>query len=513
MPAPNVDSCRWSWISKRTYSNSGVGTTNVGDKLRLTKKQHNSFRSAALAIFAVALTLRLIHIWQIRQSPFFNVLIGDARGCDEWAQQIAGGDWIGHDVFCQAAWYPYFLGSIYWLAGRSLMLVRIVQAVIGSCSCLLAGAAARRLFSARAGLVAGLMLAVYAPAIFCDGLLQKSVLDVFFVGLALWLIAWIVPQRIRFSPWLALGLAVGGLSLTRENALVFIVVILGWAILRFGLRAAAIFKLGAAVVLLPVIVRNSIAGGGFYLTTAQLGPNFFIGNHSGADGTYQSLRYGRGAPDYERKDATELAEYAVHRTLTPAEVSSFWTHRALDFITSDPGAWLALMARKAALLGNATEMVDTEDQATYAEWSTVLRRFGPITHFGVLVPLALAGILATWRDRSRLGIFYALLIAYSCSVLLFFVVARYRYPLVPMLLLFAAAGGVTLTQAFARTAFSIPRLVSRRLAFQAAAVTVVAILVNWPMGSLSAMRAVTETNLGTALQTEHRLDEIGRAHV
>ena len=48
------------------------------------------------------------------------------------------------------------------------------------------------------------------------------------------------------------------------------------------------------------------------------------------------------------KDATELAEYAVHRTLTPAEVSSFWTHRALDFITSDPGAWLALMARSSA---------------------------------------------------------------------------------------------------------------------------------------------------------------------
>ena len=33
------------------------------------------------------------------------------------------------------------------------------------------------------------MLALYAPAIFFDGLLQKSVLDVFFVCLALWLIA------------------------------------------------------------------------------------------------------------------------------------------------------------------------------------------------------------------------------------------------------------------------------------------------------------------------------------
>src|SRR5205807_5821339 len=192
-----------------------------------------------------------------------------------------------------------------------------------------------------------------------DGLLQKSVLDVFFVCLALWLIAEITTSTERpllgWWMWLALGLALGGLSLTRENALVFIVVILGWAILRFGLRAAAVFTFGVAVVLLPVAVRNSAVGGGFYVTTSQFGPNFFIGNHSGADGTYQSLRYGRGAPEYERQDATELAEHALDRTLTPAEVSSFWTGRALAFIESDPGAWLKLMARKAALLANATE--------------------------------------------------------------------------------------------------------------------------------------------------------------
>ena len=40
--------------------------------------------AAALAIFVVAFTLRMIHIWQIRQAPFFAVLMGDARGYDEW---------------------------------------------------------------------------------------------------------------------------------------------------------------------------------------------------------------------------------------------------------------------------------------------------------------------------------------------------------------------------------------------------------------------------------------------
>ena len=54
-------------------------------------------------------------------------------------------------------------------------------------------------------------------------------------------------------------------------------------------------------------------GGGFYVTTSQFGPNFYIGNNPGADGTYQSLRFGRGAPEYERQDATELAERALGR--------------------------------------------------------------------------------------------------------------------------------------------------------------------------------------------------------
>ena len=480
----------------------------------VAKKRHSNFAPAALLIFAAAFTLRIVHIWQMRNAPFFTLLMGDARGYDEWAQRIAGGDWIGRDVFYQAPLYPYFLASIYWIAGRSPTLVRIAQAVIGSCSCVLIAAAARRLFSARAGLLAGLMLAVYAPAIFFDGLLQKSVLDVFFVCLALWLTANITAeQRSRqLMPWrwLALGLGLGGLSLTRENALVFIAVILGWAILRFGVRAAAVFTLGAAIVMLPVAARNSMVGGGFYVTTSQFGTNFFIGNHRGADGTYQSLRYGRGAPEYERQDAAELAESELHRKLTPREVSRFWTARALAFIVSEPGAWLKLMARKTALLVNATEMVDTEDQESYAEWSAVLRLLGPVTHFGVLVPLAFAGMLATWSGRSRLWVLYALLIVYALSVMFFFVFARYRYPLVPMLILFAAAGGLAAIaeiQSFQRAGFSVVRPASRKLILQVTAVATVAIFVNWPMGSASAMRAVTATNAGTALQSEHRIDE------
>src|SRR2546429_8814030 len=125
----------------------------------VAKKRQSNFAPAAFVIFAVAFTLRIIHIWQMRNAPFFTLLMGDARGYDEWAQRIAAGDWIGRDVFYQAPLYPYFLASLYWIAGRSPALVRIAQAAIRSCSCALIAPAARPLLTARARLPAGLAAA------------------------------------------------------------------------------------------------------------------------------------------------------------------------------------------------------------------------------------------------------------------------------------------------------------------------------------------------------------------
>jgi len=217
-----------------------------------------------------------------------------------------------------------------------------------------------------------------------------------------------------------------------------------WRLAWLGPLTAAVFLLGLAVVLLPVAVRNSVVDRGFYLTTSQFGPNFYIGNNARADGTYMSLRFGRGTPEYERQDATELAEDATGRRLTPAEVSSYWTTQTLAFIRSEPLAWSKLLGRKTALLWNRSEMLDTESQESYAEWSTLLRLAGRLGHFGVLVPLACLGIIITWPSRNRLWVIYGISTAYAASVVMFYVSARYRYPLVPFLLLFAAAGLVAL---------------------------------------------------------------------
>ena len=464
------------------------------------------FRWQIHVVGLVGLLVRLVYVWQISDAPFVDVLMGDARRYDEWAVQIAAGNWIGRDVFYQAPLYPYFLGTIYGLAGRDLLTVRICQAFVGAGACVLLGLAGRRMYSERVGLLGGLGLALYAPAVFFDALIQKSVLDIFFVCLVLFIVSGLLDEPQRRMCWLALGISLGALALTRENAAVLAAAILLWPPGRRQLshqqRAAMAGALlaGFALILLPVAIRNRVVGGEWHLTTSQLGPNLYIGNNPAADGTYGALREGRGAPEYERQDATDIAEAAAGRRLTPGEVSSFWVRRSLQFIQSQPIAWLELMTRKAALLWNRTEFVDTESQASYEDYSSLLRGLALAGHFGLLVPLAALGIITTWSSRSRLYVLYALGLAYAASTIMFYVSARYRLPLVPMLMLAAAAGGVSLG-GFLRTAGGL------KIAAAAAVVGAVAIATNQRLVSDDLMRATTETNLGVALHMDGKIHE------
>lgn len=360
------------------------------------------------------------------------MLLGDAEVYDAWAREIAAGNWLGDRVFYQAPLYPYFLAVIYAVAGHSLDIVRLVQIVLGSFSCVLMGLAAARFFSRRAGLLTTALMALCPALIFFDGLVQKAVLDVFCFTLMWWLAA---RAEEGWRGWVLLGAAAGLLALTRENALILLPVLMLWAWRSRSLKHVAWLLAGTGAVLLPVAGRNAHVGGGFHLTTSQMGPNFYIGNNPQATGSYQPLRAFRGHARHEREDATELAEQEAGRKLSAGEVSDFWLGKSWAFIQAEPWRWTKLTLWKMALVWNATELGDTEEQAAYAEHSWLLRALSAVLHFGVLCPLGLMGMC--WL-RGR-WVLVASALIYAASVAAFFVFARYRLLLYPLVIAYAAA--------------------------------------------------------------------------
>lgn len=459
-------------------------------------------------LFAFALVVRAVHVIQMSESPFSAHRIGDALVYHQWATQIAAGEWIGTEVFYQAPLYPYLLALIYTLGFDDIVAVRFVQIVLGASSCVLLALAGRGWFSDRVGLVAGALLAVYAPAVFFDALLQKSVLDLFLTCLLMWLLSRAVREPTPAQLALV-GVTCGLLTLTRENALVLAVPIAVWVVLpsrgsvRHRAALFAAYGLGAAVLLAPVAARNAWVGGEFVLTTSQLGSNLYIGNHAGAPGVYRPLLPGRGSARFERKDARRLAEQDSGRRLTPSEVSRYWLGRAVSFAQTQPVDWISLMVHKLALLVNATEIPDTEDQYVFEQWSTPLRWAGPLSHFGVWIPLALFGVWASSSRWRELALLYALPTAYAASVVAFYVMARYRLPLVPFLLLFGATGLCEAPHIWRST----PRT---KLAMLVAVLAVVSIACNQRLLNNVPRLALAHYNLGSRLQALGRLDEAAK---
>jgi tetratricopeptide (TPR) repeat protein len=439
------------------------------------------------------------------------VLLGDAREYDLWAQRIAAGDGWGSQPFYQAPLYPYFLALLRRLFDAGPEGVRAVQALIGATSCVLIARAGRSWFDVRTGRVAGLLFALYAPAIYFDGLLQKAALA---GGLAALLLFCLGELRRETTPAraLATGATLGAFALTRENALVLLPVVGLWLVVGGGsqraprpLAALAAMLVGAALLLVPVGLRNLSLGGGFQPTTTQLGTNFYIGNGAAANGTYVPLRPHRGGVRYERTDATDIAEAQLGRRLDPSQVSSYWLERAAVDIRADPGGWLALLARKALMVWHAREWQDTESIEVYREHSPLLDALAWLMHFGVLAPLAVLGLWASRRDARRLWILYAAIGSVAASVALFYVVARYRHPLAPLLVLFSSVGLLHLWDTARARAW--PRLLGA-LAITAAA----AVICNWPLPQGRDPRIVNYHNLGRELSELARFEEARSAY-
>lgn len=407
------------------------------------------------AICSVALLLRLINVLQTVEMPTVVQLLGDAKGYFDWASRIAGGAWYGSETFYQAPLYPYVLAIEFKVFGESVLGPRLIQAILGTASVFLLGLTGKRIFDPATGLIAAAMYAGYAPAIFYDGIIQKTSLASFLLCALLFECAVLADaarddgaRQWTRCGWISVctGATLGLLLLTRENALLWVPVVAVWiwfattVVWPRRLIPLIGYAIGLAAVLLPVAARNASLGGEWSPTTFQAGPNFYIGNNLESNGLYRPLVPGHETPMYERADAERLAEQSEGRDLTSREVSKFWAGRAIDEIRQDPVRWIQLMVLKSLMVVNRYEVPDVESMYVYRDYSWPLKLLGPVWHFGILCPLAVWGIVVTRDQWRRLWLYYLLILVMVAAVVLFFILGRYRQPLVPLLILFAAIG-------------------------------------------------------------------------
>jgi tetratricopeptide (TPR) repeat protein len=393
-------------------------------------------RAAVLSLFLLAFLLKLSHVLESQGSLQIQVPILDPRYYLETARSIAAGAVIRPEAFFMGPLYSYVLALVMAVAGESLLVIRILQIVGGSVTVVLTYLLGRSLFRPSTAFLGALLLAFYGAATFYEGQFLMMWLGTL-LDVALLLALYRAAGRRSAAPYAVAGLLLGLSALARANVLIFLPVAwIGIALAeKKGRRLGRnlVFTAATAIVIAPATLHNAVASGDFVLVTSNAGVNFYIGNYEHATGIFANPR----GIDLGRDPTTRKhAEQVLGRDLKPSEVSRYWFSETLRDIQADPLRWAGLLLRKVRLFVDGYEVPQIESYDLSRERYASLRML-PVSYW-ILLALGAVGVMLTVDRWRRHFLLYGFLVSYSFSIVLFFVTARYRAQIAPVLALYAA---------------------------------------------------------------------------
>jgi tetratricopeptide (TPR) repeat protein len=497
-----------------------------------------------LAVFGLALAVRLVFVSEQSQSPLFGFRGVDADRYHEMAVGWLDGLWPGGRAFDWPPLYAIFLGSLYRWVGQDIATIKIVQALIGAGSCVLIYGIALQTFRRRDGaLVAACIASLCGTLIYFDAELLSANLDLFLQLLAVFLLLRAAAAR-QLAWWAGAGCVLGLSAILRGGALLLLPVVAiwilllprdsaaGWGALRsLWLRLAAVV-VPVLIVVAPVAWHNarydvplaeggerlgavmgpgegrprgetlaSFAAGGFLRTGSVAGFNLVLGNDPALV----------DANDVRNPESLATIGRVYHEpfrngAVTLAEHDAYMRQKLARTIRAAPFEWLGLLAHKGFQALHGAEIPRNRMLYADRQHSTLLRvlLWKGVVAFpsGLLIPLGLTGIVLArrrWRDHMLLlG-----LVAVQLAMLVgFFVTARYRVPLLGVLSIYAG---------YALVAWPAYTRVQSSAWARALPVAVLALLLvvsNFRVGDMpSEYFAFEYRAYGNALRKQGRLDE------
>jgi 4-amino-4-deoxy-L-arabinose transferase-like glycosyltransferase len=337
----------------------------------------------------------------------------------------------GHPSAYTQPLYGFFLVPLYWIFGRSWVVVGVAQIAVAAATALVVFELGRRFVSTRAGLVAAVVATLEPYLIWHDVHMNREILDqLLAAGLVLLTLS--LAARPSLARGLALGAVAGLAVLGNVRLLLLPLLVAGFALVcarRAALLPALTAVLASAIVLLPWAIRNHASVGCFTLTTDSRA--LWKANNAA---TLSTLEHGgwiddvpgiRGAPPTPQ-DAGDL--YArTGRVVATNECAQmrFYRHRALDFIRDHPG-------EKAKLAGVATRML-WQPRVTRTEGRRGAGTFldtarGWIEPAYMIVLYVLAAVGAAFLPRRVTALALLLLVYDTLTAMLFAGETRYRVP-------------------------------------------------------------------------------------
>lgn len=413
----------------------------------MKKSSDNTFWVGA-GIFALAIVVRLIYLYETSKNPTFNLPIIDSQTYDDLARSLLAGEEMGPKFFWQPFFYPFFLYKLYSFSAGSIICAKLFQMVLGAFTCVLTYRIGCKVSGQKTGLLAGIITACYGPLIFFEGELLATGWAAFFsAALVLALLKAREEKNLLYC--LIAGSIAGFSVINRPVFLPFLVAAFVWFVFRSYKDSPPQKKIigktlalaaGFCIVTSAIAVQSLAVIGRFTILPQSGGINLYIGNN----------------PESEKMLAVRPSQWQgltkIPRRFTStnkSQDSEFFTAGFRDYVLKHPGPFLKGLGYKALQFASSRELPRNIDIYVFRKYSRLLSglvwKFGRFGFpFGLILPLAVIGLISCWRKTP--GLLVTFIFLYPLAVILVFVSARYRVPLIPVLAVPAAAGVETIVR-------------------------------------------------------------------
>jgi 4-amino-4-deoxy-L-arabinose transferase-like glycosyltransferase len=324
--------------------------------------------------------------------------------------------------------YPLLIAAVFKILGRDFNALRAVQCGIDVATTFLVFALALLLFkSGAAASLAALIYAVYPPAILSTTYVLTETLYTFLLMVSI--ITCLLALRTRATAYyLASGILMGIAMLTRPGVFLLPAVLLVVALIvrRSTWRGFVLLLIAFCVTMLPWSLRNQRSLGKFIFTSTLMGHNLYKGNHLDSGGFYPLSTDSLLTPELraELNGATEAQRDSVLQAEAIGIILENKKEVALITLRKIPRLWLNV--------GYGTAP---------SKKSLAIAGF----HLG-LICLAIYGCFQAPSHLHYLGFVpWTTVVFSSIAYLAVASVVRFVFPLVPLLLPYAAAGFLSLT--------------------------------------------------------------------
>jgi dolichyl-phosphate-mannose-protein mannosyltransferase len=414
---------------------------------------------ALAAIVVLAFGLRVYFATEVIDEP-----LPDSIGYSRIAESLYAEHQFGPDDLERRDTYspglPLFVSGIYYLTGGvNPLAARLVIALLGAATALIAYLIGRRIAGPAWGLVAALPVAVYPALLEYHGMFMTEPLAAFTFSAAILGLLW-AADKPGSLPYTVPGVLLGATAMVRPEYLLIgaaLVLAAAWQRRRQRLAVAALMLMAFALPILPWTIRNAITLDRFVPISAGGGQALFIGSYMpGYEGPNADLHtrvlsdLRREDPGLERAVRRRFPDHPAERPIILGQALEVIAARRRPDLTADAALtrlgrerlWDNLTERPLAYLGTVADKLWTMWRSgPYSGNHPVMSRAPWIALHGVLVLLALAGLVALAVKRRWEGVLLVIpLLGVTMIAAVLLASPRRTLVLVPVLGALAAAG-------------------------------------------------------------------------